>query len=119
MVPTAVGAAHAIQLAARNRKRTRQTAASHSGGGSDRAHAAAAHLCCGGLNGFVRLVNAHLGYDPHNAMSVGIPVHQNTHGTWEDRSAYFYNLRERIASLPGVLEAGIWTNATPPDNGSD
>jgi len=71
------------------------------------------------MNGFVRLVNAHLGYDPHNAMSVGIPVHQNTYVSWEDRSAYFYQLRERIASVPGVLEAGISSNATPPDNGSD
>ena len=71
------------------------------------------------MNGFVRLVNAHLGYDPHNVMSVGIPVHQNTHASWEDRSAFFYHLRERIASEPGVLEAGISSNATPPDNGSD
>jgi predicted permease len=46
-------------------------------------------------------------------------VHQNTHASWEDRSAYFYRLRERIASVPGVLEAGISSNATPPDNGSD
>jgi putative ABC transport system permease protein len=50
---------------------------------------------------------------------VGIPVHQNTHVSWEDRSAYFYQLRERIASVPGVLEAGISGNATPPYNGSD
>jgi predicted permease len=71
------------------------------------------------MNGFMRLVNANLGYDPHNTMSVGIPVHQNTHVSWEDRSAYFYQLRERIASVPGVLEAGISSNATPPYNGSD
>jgi predicted permease len=71
------------------------------------------------MNGFVRLVNADLGYEPHNAMSVGIPVHQNTHATWEDRSAYFAQLRERIAAVPGVLEAGISSNATPPSNGSD
>jgi predicted permease len=43
----------------------------------------------------------------HNAMSVGVPVHQNTHVSWEDRSAYFYQLRERIASVQGVLEAEI------------
>jgi predicted permease len=71
------------------------------------------------MNGFVRLVNANLGYDPHNTMSVGIPVHQNTHGTWEDRAAYFGQLRSRIASIPGVLEAGISSNATPPANGSN
>jgi predicted permease len=71
------------------------------------------------MNGFVRLVNANLGYSPRNVMSVGIPVHQNTHVSWEDRSAYFHHLRERIASVPGVLEAGISSNATPPYNGSD
>jgi predicted permease len=71
------------------------------------------------MNGFVRLVNANLGYSPRNVMSVGIPVHQNTHVSWEDRSAYFHQLRERIASVPGVLEAGISSNATPPYNGSD
>jgi predicted permease len=67
--------------------------------------------------GFLRLVNAELGYDPHNAMSLPIPVHENTHKTWEDRSAYFEHLRSRIAAMPQVVEAGISTNATPPSNG--
>jgi predicted permease len=71
------------------------------------------------MNGFVRLVNATLGYDPHNTMSVGIPVHQNTHATWEDQAAYFGQLRARIASIPGVVDAGISSNATPPANGSN
>jgi hypothetical protein len=34
------------------------------------------------MNGFVRLIRSDLGYDPHNTMSVGIPVHQNSHVTW-------------------------------------
>ncbi len=71
------------------------------------------------MNGFVRLIHADLGYDPHNTMSVGIPVHQNTHVSWEDRSAYFDQLRKHIASVPGVVAAGISTNATPPSNGRD
>ncbi len=29
--------------------------------------------------GFLHLVNTDLGYDPHNSMSVPIPVHENTH----------------------------------------
>jgi predicted permease len=52
-------------------------------------------------------------------MSVGIPVHQNSHVSWEDRAAYFGQLRTRIASVPGVVEAGISSNATPPANGWD
>jgi predicted permease len=67
--------------------------------------------------GFLHLVNAHLGYDPHFAMSVPIPVHENTHGTWKDRSEYFEQLRARLGSMPEVVLAGISTNATPPSNG--
>jgi len=52
-------------------------------------------------------------------MSVGIPVHQNAHVSWEDRSNYFEQIRERVAALPEVVSAGISTNATPPWNGSD
>jgi len=69
------------------------------------------------INGFVKLVRADLGYDPHNIMSVGIPIHQNTYGTWEDRSHYFEQLLERVQALPEVAEASISSNATPPSNG--
>jgi predicted permease len=67
--------------------------------------------------GFLRLVHADLGYDPHNAMSVPIPVHENTHVTWKDRAEYFEQLRAKIAAMPQVLAAGISTNATPPSSG--
>ena len=67
--------------------------------------------------GFLRLVNTDLGYDPHNTMSVPIPVHENTHVTWKDRSEYFEQIRARIAEMPQVVAAGISTNATPPASG--
>src|SRR5580704_7264792 len=69
--------------------------------------------------GFLHLVRANLGYEPHNAMSVPIPIHENTHGTWKDRTEYFEQIRARIAAMPEVVEAGISTNATPPSNGND
>ena len=69
------------------------------------------------INGFMRLVDADLGYDPHNVMSVGIPVHQNSHISWEDRSTYFERIRAQVATLPEVIAAGISTYATPPSNG--
>ncbi len=69
------------------------------------------------IGGFLQLMNTGLGYDPHNAMSVGIPVHDNTYMSWEQRSTYFEELRKRIAALPEVVAAGISTNATPPSNG--
>jgi predicted permease len=69
------------------------------------------------MNGFIRLVRADLGYDPHNTMSVGIPVHQNAHVGWEDRSAFFRELLRRVSAMPEVVSAGISSNATPPSNG--
>jgi predicted permease len=67
--------------------------------------------------GFLRLVNADLGYDPHNTMSLPIPVHENTHVSWKDRSEYFEQIRARVAAMPQVVAAGISTNATPPGSG--
>jgi len=67
--------------------------------------------------GFLRLLNTDLGYDPHNAMSVPIPVHENTHVAWKDRAEFFEQIRARIAAMPEVVAAGISTNATPPSNG--
>lgn len=69
--------------------------------------------------GFLRLVNADLGYDPHNTMSVPIPIHENTYGTLKARSEYFDQIRSAIAAMPRVIGAGISTNATPPLNGND
>jgi predicted permease len=69
------------------------------------------------IRGFVRLMHTNLGYDPHNTMSVGIPVHDNTYPAWEARSQFFEQIRQRIAAMPEVISAGISTNATPPSNG--
>jgi predicted permease len=69
------------------------------------------------MQGFIRLTHVDLGYDPHHAMSVGIPVHDNTYTTWQARAQYFAQLREKIATTPQVVSAGISTNATPPDSG--
>ena len=69
--------------------------------------------------GFLKLLNTNLGYDPHFAMSVPIPVHENTHMSWQDRAEYFEQLRERLAAIPEVEIAGISSNATPPLNGND
>jgi putative ABC transport system permease protein len=69
------------------------------------------------IQGFSRMMRRPLGYEPHHVMSVGIPIHENTLAKWEDRSAYFTQLRERVAGVPGVISAGISSNATPPNNG--
>jgi predicted permease len=71
------------------------------------------------IQGFMKLIHGSLGYNPHNVMSVGIPVHDNTYTTWEKRSVYFDQLLQRVGTLPEVVSAGISTNATPPNNGAD
>jgi putative ABC transport system permease protein len=69
--------------------------------------------------GFLRLMHADLGYDPRNCMAFFIPVHDNSHATWQDRVEYFEQLRARIATMPQVVSATVASNAIPPANGND
>jgi len=71
------------------------------------------------MEGFARLIHTPLGYDPHNTVSVGIPLHKNAFTTWAGRAAYFEQLRAKVAETPGVIMTAISTNATPPRNGSN
>jgi putative ABC transport system permease protein len=69
------------------------------------------------IEGFMRLVHTDLGYDPHNTMSVGIPIHDGTYKTWAERAPYFEQLHDKVAEVPGVTVAAVSSNATPPSNG--
>jgi putative ABC transport system permease protein len=69
------------------------------------------------IEGFLRVMHTSLGYDPHNTMSVGIPIHDGTYKTWAERAAYFEQLHDKAAEVPGISIAAISNNATPPDNG--
>jgi putative ABC transport system permease protein len=69
------------------------------------------------IEGFVRLMHTPLGYDPHNVMSVGIPIHDGTYKTWAERAPYFEELRAKAAETPGATMVAISSNATPPSNG--
>jgi predicted permease len=69
------------------------------------------------VEGFMKLAHVRLGYDPHNIMSVGIPVHEGAYASWEARRAFFESLRQKAAETPGVTLAAISSNATPPENG--
>ena len=69
------------------------------------------------IDGFLRLAHMKLGYDPHNVMSVGIPVHDGAYKTWPERAAYFEQLYAKVAQVPGVRMAVVSSNATPPANG--
>jgi putative ABC transport system permease protein len=69
------------------------------------------------IEGFLHVVNTPLGYDPHNIMSVGIPIHDGTYKTWAERAAYFEQLHDKAAEVPGISMVAISSNATPPSNG--
>jgi predicted permease len=69
------------------------------------------------IQGFLRLANTKLGYDPHNIMSVGIPIRDGAYKAWAERTAYFEQMHDKVAQIPGVSIAAISTNATPPSNG--
>jgi len=71
------------------------------------------------MEGFVRMIHAPLGYDPHNVISLFIPLHDDSLTGWEARSAYFERLLAKVIDTPGVTAAAISTNATPPRNGSN
>ena len=69
------------------------------------------------MEAFVALMHKPLGYDPHNVMSIGIPLHDGAYTTWAGRAAYFEQIRARVADTPAVTMAAISSNATPPRNG--
>ncbi|MGA9672584.1 MAG: ABC transporter permease [Terracidiphilus sp.] len=69
------------------------------------------------IEGFLKMLHMHLGYDPHNIMSVGIPVHEGTYKTWAERASYFERLTSAVAEVPGVTMVAVSSNATPPSNG--
>jgi predicted permease len=69
--------------------------------------------------GFLHILDTDLGYDPRNCVALGIPVHDNVDVSWQNRAAYFEQLRATIAAMPQVIDATVSSNATPPANGND
>jgi predicted permease len=69
------------------------------------------------IESFVHLLHVPLGYEPHDVISLGIPLHENSYANWQARVKYFEDLRASITSLPDVVSASIAGNATPPNSG--
>lgn len=69
------------------------------------------------IEGFMRLLRVPLGYEPHNVVAVGIPLHEGTYTAWRARVNYFEQLRASIAALPDVVSAAVASNAIPPNSG--
>ena len=72
------------------------------------------------IRGFLRLMQMPLGYDPANVMQLGISLHAHDPAEWshiqsrEARTAYIEQIREKIASVPGVSTVAVGIDATPP-----
>jgi len=69
------------------------------------------------IGGFVRMTHSNYGYDPSHVLDVPIPLRPNTFTTRESRAAYFEALSQKIATIPGVTQVAVSTNATPPYSG--
>ena len=77
------------------------------------------------IRSFLQLLQMPLGYDPANVVKVGIMLHTQDPGEWgriqsrEGRTAYIEQIREKIASVPGVSTVAVGTDATPPYSGAE
>jgi predicted permease len=77
------------------------------------------------IHSFLRLIQMPLGYDPTNVMKLGIMLHVHDSGEWsriqsrEARTAYIEQLREKVASVPGVSTVAVAADATPPYPGAE
>ncbi|PYV97520.1 MAG: ABC transporter permease [Acidobacteria bacterium] len=72
------------------------------------------------IHSFLELMQMPLGYDPANVMELGMGLHFHDPAQWrriqsrEARTAYIEQIREKIASVPGILTVAVGTDATPP-----
>ncbi|HEY6489399.1 MAG: ABC transporter permease [Terracidiphilus sp.] len=77
------------------------------------------------IRGFLQLMQMPLGYDPANVMKLGIMLHVHDPDEWsriqprEARIAYIDQIREKIASVPGVFTVAVGADATPPYAGTE
>jgi predicted permease len=77
------------------------------------------------IRSFLQLMQMPLGYDPANVMKVGMMLHAHDPGEWsriqsrEARTAYIEQIREKIASVPGVSSVAVGADATPPYTGAE
>jgi predicted permease len=77
------------------------------------------------IRSFLQLMQMQLGYDPVKVMMLGMRLHVNDPGEWsqiqsrEARTAYIEQIRDKIASVPGVSIVDVGTDATPPYPGAE
>ncbi len=75
-------------------------------------------LACSGatVRRLSQLMHANLGYDPHHLLSVSLAVREGAHAGWNDRIAYYDQIRTAIGADPDVSSAAIAEGSLPPGN---
>ena len=77
------------------------------------------------IRSFLHLTQVPLGYAPANVMKFGMMMHVHDRDEWsriqprEARTAYIEQIREKIASVPGVSTVAVGSNAMPPQSGNE
>src|ERR1700685_3897823 len=71
------------------------------------------------MRSFITMMYRPLGYDPRNVMSLQISTHDNRYTTWDVRTNYFEELRDKISQIPGVTFAAVSIFSNPPRSGMD
>ncbi|HTX36295.1 MAG TPA: ABC transporter permease [Bryobacteraceae bacterium] len=77
------------------------------------------------IHGFLQIMRMPLGYDPANVLKLDIRLHTSDSGEWsriqsrEARIAYIEQLRDKVASIPGVSTVAAAIYATPPYAGGE
>lgn len=69
------------------------------------------------MKGFLETIHAPLGFDPHNVMSVPIPLRENSYTSWAARQTYIEQLENIVRQVPGVTLTAISNGATPTHSG--
>jgi predicted permease len=61
-----------------------------------------------------RLLHAPLGYDPNHVGSITVSLRDGTYTQWEHRVAYYDQIRQKAAGIPGILSVAIEQTFLPP-----
>jgi putative ABC transport system permease protein len=69
------------------------------------------------IHSFWRLVTVDSGFDPHNVLTMSLSLPSTKYPTTQARNAFFQNVLERLAALPGVTAAGA-VNMSPISGGA-
>jgi predicted permease len=75
---------------------------------------------------FLNMMHSPLGFDPDHVLTISIAPHgregvvlPSRLRSHADRARFLNQVRQKVAEVPGVLDAAIATNSTPPDAGLD